>query len=74
MTIYDVLRRLVQLSPMGEQERADALAEIDSLQGWGALGTVAGQLAAEAHEHIPTYPNGYGTPPVCGLCRQIMEV
>jgi hypothetical protein len=73
MTIYDVLRRLIALSPMGEQEKNDAIAAIDKLASWGGLGTLAGQLEVEAHDHIRSWPNGPHQPPVCGLCHKIME-
>jgi hypothetical protein len=74
VTIYDVLRRVVQLTDrMGETERADALAAIDQGEQWSIFGTVAGQLSVKAHDCIPTYPSGPAFPPVCGLCHQLME-
>jgi hypothetical protein len=73
VTIYDVLRRLVQRANLAEQEQADALAAIDEAQQWAALGTTTGRLTAQAHACIPTYPNGIAEPPVCGLCHQLME-
>jgi len=75
VNVYQVLRRLIQLAGgMGETERADALAAIDQAEQWSVFGTVAGQLSVNAHKCEPTYPNGQGQPPVCGLCKRLMEV
>jgi hypothetical protein len=50
MTLYNLLRRLVQLSPMSEPEKNDALALIDRLQEINAFSTVAQQVHAKGHE------------------------
>jgi hypothetical protein len=74
MTIYQVLRQIVQRLPaMPETERADVLATIDEAEQWSVFGTVAGQLSVKAHDCIPTYPNGPAYPPICGLCHQLMD-
>jgi hypothetical protein len=74
MTLYDVLRRLITLAPMGETERADATRAIDEAEQWAALGTVAGQLSVQAHQCVATFPNGIGQPAICGLChKQLTE-
>jgi hypothetical protein len=72
VTVYDVLRRLIALAPMGETERADATRAIDEAEHWSVFGTVAGQLSVKAHQCIPTWPNGPAAPAVCGLCHQII--
>jgi hypothetical protein len=50
VTIYDLLRRLTGLAAMPEPERADALKLLDDLENLNALGTVAKQTEAQAHE------------------------
>jgi hypothetical protein len=50
MTLYNLLRRLVQLCPMAESEKNDALALIDRLQEINAFSTSAQQVSAKAHE------------------------
>lgn len=52
MTLYELLRRLVFLSSMPEQERRDATELITELERINALGTMARQLEAQEHECI----------------------
>lgn len=50
MTLYDVLRRLVEARPFQDHERLEALKLLDELQALNVLGTVAGQVR-EGHDH-----------------------
>lgn len=50
MTIYDVLRRIVEARPFADHERIEALRLLGQLERLNVLGTVAGQVS-EGHEH-----------------------
>jgi hypothetical protein len=50
MTVYDVLRRLVEARPFQDHERIEALRLLDELQALNIFGTVAGQVK-EGHDH-----------------------
>jgi hypothetical protein len=50
MTIYDVLRRIVEARPFQDHERQEVLTLLDELERVNAFGTMARQLA-EGHEH-----------------------
>lgn len=67
MTLYELLRRLVFLSSMPEQERRDAMELITELERINALGTVAAQLAAQEHECVFGKYTGAG-PNRCLYC------
>lgn len=53
MTLYQLLRRLVQQAHMSETETNDALALIDRLQESNAFSTTAQQVKAQGHECYP---------------------
>jgi hypothetical protein len=50
MTIYDVLRRIIEARPFADHERIEALRLLDELEKLNVFGTLAGQLK-EGHEH-----------------------
>lgn len=50
MTVYELLRRLVEIAPLREDERYDALTLLQDLEDINALGTVAKQTDLQAHE------------------------
>jgi hypothetical protein len=50
VTIYELLRRFVEVAPFAEPERFDALKLIGELEDINALGTVAKQTEVQAHE------------------------
>jgi hypothetical protein len=50
LTIYELLRRLVEVVPFPESERFDALKLLGELEDINALGTVAKQTEVQAHE------------------------
>jgi hypothetical protein len=50
VTVYELLRRLVEVAPFPESERFDALELLGELEAINALGTVAKQTEVQAHE------------------------
>lgn len=58
MTIYDLLRELVSAAPFQEPKRYDALKLINELDNMNALGTVAKQIEAQAHECQGVWQDG----------------
>lgn len=67
MTLYELLRRLVFLSSMPEQERRDAMALIDDLERLNVLGTMAAQTETRKHECVFGRWTGSG-PRKCLYC------
>jgi hypothetical protein len=50
VTIYDVLRRIIQARPFQDYERVEALELLDELEALNVFGTVARETS-EGHAH-----------------------
>ena len=66
MTIYQLLRRLVGLAAMPENEQADALALLGELENLNAFGTTAKVTETQAHTCTAgAFPDG-----ACHICHR----